>query len=367
MSARHRGLTDRQPARAAALLGLAAAILAAAPAPGALAADAGTIRRTLAGDDVAIHNLVGALRVVPATGSSVVAEITTAGNDAARLRIEDGLLRGRNTLRIVYPSDRIHVEEMNRSSSTSFRVRDDGTLDVSDREGRKVTLSGRGDGLDARADVVVHVPRGKRVSIYWGHGDGDASDVDADLRVDGASLDLKAHALKGSLRVEVGSGGVRVERAEGSVSIETGSGDVEVRDVRGDGLAVETGSGRIDAIGIDAARLTLETGSGDVHAASIRAPRASLETGSGQVELLLDGDSEELKLESGSGDVTLSVPGEFGALVHFETGSGDIDSDVPITIQSRDRHQIDGTIGDGRGRVSVETGSGGITIRRARG
>jgi len=367
MSARRRVLTARTISRAGVLPLLATALLVAAPASNGAASTTETIRRTLAGDDVAIHNLVGSVRVVPGDGSSVVAEITTAGHDAGRLRIEDGPLRGRNTLRIVYPSDRIHVNDMGRFSSSTFRARDDGTLDVRRNEGRRVTLSGRGGGLEASADIVLHVPRGKRVSIYWGRGDGDVRNVEADLRIDGASMTLDAHQVIGSLHVEIGSGGVTVERAKGSVSIETGSGDVEIREVRGDALDVETGSGRIIASAVETAAMTLETGSGDVRASSIRAPRASLETGSGHLDLLLDSDADDLTLESGSGDVSLSVPRSFGAAVHFETGSGDIDSDVPITIRSRGRREINGTIGDGNGRVSVETGSGGITIRGARG
>ncbi|HEX7078545.1 MAG TPA: DUF4097 family beta strand repeat-containing protein [Candidatus Eisenbacteria bacterium] len=367
MPAHRRALASRLPGalRRIPRIGVAlAAVMAAAAFSPVSASPSGAGQRTIAGDDIAVHNLVGHLTVRPGTGSAVVAEITTAGKDADRLRVEQGVLRGRPTLRVIYPSDRIRVDGMGPSSSTTLRVRDDGTLDVESGEGRKVTLSGRGSGLDARADIVLTVPRGKRVSIYWGEGKGDASDVDADLRIDGASFEVAARGSRGSLTIEVGSGSVSVERATGTVDVETGSGDVELRDVRGDGLKVETGSGRIDAHAIETARLELETGSGDVRAESVRAPRASLTTGSGAISMRLDGDADDLALESGSGDVTLVVPRAFGAAVHFETGSGDIDSNVPIEVRSRDRREIDGSIGDGRGRLNVETGSGSITIRR---
>lgn len=347
-----------------ALLALAA-VVAPSFAPPARAASSAAARRAIAGDDVAIHNLVGRLRVEPGAGPDVVAEITTSGRDAGRLRVEQGPLRGRATLRVVYPSDRIHVEGMNGFSSSTLRVRDDGTLDGKAGDGRMVTLSG-GGGLAAAADIVVRVPRGKRVSIYWGLGTGEVENVDGDLLVHGAALDVSARAVKGSLRVEVGSGDVSVAGAGGATWIRTGSGGVTLRDVRGDGLEVGTGSGTIDVDGVETSRLELQTGSGDVRASRVRAPRASVGTGSGRVDLALDGDAEDLTLETGSGDVSLAVPGAFGATVHFETGSGDIDSDVPITIRSRDRHEIDGTIGDGNGRLSVETGSGAITIRRVR-
>ena len=84
------------------ILALSAAPMA-APSP----ASAETVRHTLSGDRVAIHNLVGEFTVVPTTGASVVAEVTLRGADAGRLQIQAGTLRGANTLRIVYPDDRI--------------------------------------------------------------------------------------------------------------------------------------------------------------------------------------------------------------------------------------------------------------------
>ncbi|MGE5177097.1 MAG: DUF4097 family beta strand repeat-containing protein [Hyphomicrobiales bacterium] len=349
-----------------AALALAGALPLLWPAASARAAG-GTERRTLAGDEVAIHNLAGRLTVEPGSGPSVVVEIATNGKDAGRLRIEDGPIDGRPTLRVIYPGDRIHVPGMSPFSSTTLRVRDDGTIGGERREGRRVTLSGAGGGLEASADLVVRVPKGKKVSITWGRGNGDVRGVDGDLALDAASMDVEARDARGSFRVEVGSGAVRLTGMAGEASIETGSGDVTVRDARGEGLKVETGSGRIEVAGVDADRLRLSTGSGDLRAASVRAPHAALESGSGSVEVRLDADVDDLSLETGSGDVTVSVPDAFGAAVHFETGSGDIDSDVPITIGSRSRHEIDGVIGDGNGRFQVETGSGHITIQRDRG
>jgi DUF4097 and DUF4098 domain-containing protein YvlB len=63
--------------------------------------------------------------------------------------------------------------------------------------------------------------------------------------------------------------------------------------------------------------------------------------------------------------VTLRVPESIGAEVNLETGSGDIDSDLPITIRGQSRGELRGTIGNGASRITVSTGSGGIRIRRA--
>jgi len=336
------------------------ALLAAALLVAGSSASAATIRKVLDSDRVALHNLVGDLTVVPGHGPSIVAEITLQGRDAGRLRVDSGPLRGLEMLRVIYPSDRIHVPGF--MGKSTFWVREDGTLDGRIREGRRVELSGRGGGLEARADVKLYVPRGHRVGINWGHGSADIRGVDAGIAIEGASMDVRSSGCAGGLAVEVGSGSVHLDGNRGNVSVETGSGDVEVRDSDVEHLVVETGSGTIRAMGVAASGVSLETGSGDIDADGIRTAKASLETGSGRVELRLRGDAENVVVESGSGDVTVTVPEGMGAAVHMETGSGEVEASVPLQITRQSRHELKGTIGDGQGRLSMETGSGRVAL-----
>src|SRR5882672_5523621 len=141
--------------------------------PAALHAQQPLERYTIDDDAVAIYNLVGAVRVEPGEGG-VAVQVTRAGADAARLRVAQGEIDGRATLRVLYPEDRINPGSGRPGSSTKLRVREDGTFGDTDgehehgrhdrdgwEEGRKVTIAS-GSGLDARADLVVRVPRGNR-------------------------------------------------------------------------------------------------------------------------------------------------------------------------------------------------------------
>ena len=358
---------------------LVAAALVVAAMAGSTPAPAETVRHTLSGDRVAIHNLVGEFTVVPTAGASVVAEITLRGRDAGQLQIREGMLRGANTLRIVYPGDRVvlpGLERGERSGSgwkgwgnrwqSNFWVRDDGTLDGKSGEGHKVTISDRGRGLSAAADVRILVPRGRTVAIYWGHGSGDVSEVDANLAIDGAGVEVTARDLKCRLSVDVGSGTVRISDSAADVSVDTGSGSVTLTDIRGERLVVDTGSGEIDAREIQAGTVSLDTGSGDIRAEGIRAPRVHVDTGSGNVQIGIDADVEALAVDSGSGNVSIEMPGSVGASFSAETGSGQISSELPLELTKRSSGYLAGTIGDGRGRIDLETGSGNISLRRGR-
>src|SRR6266481_4177219 len=159
---------------------IARALLAFAVAVVATPVAAQTSRQVLKGDSVAIYNLVGELHVEAGSGSDVTVEIQRGGADAAKLDVQTGPLRGRETLRIIYPDDNIVMPAWGRGWNTSLRVRDDGTFGDDHgrhdrgswfRDGHEVRISGRSrDGLEAYADLRVSVPTGKNVALYLGGG-----------------------------------------------------------------------------------------------------------------------------------------------------------------------------------------------------
>ena len=71
-----------------------------------------------------------------------------------------------------------------------------------------------------------------------------------------------------------------------------------------------------------------------------------------------------IHIDTGSGGVKLTLPLGFSADVEASTGSGGIDLglDEPVTIHHKDRNELEFRIGNGDARVTIDTGSGGITI-----
>jgi lia operon protein LiaG len=339
------------------------------------AAHAQTSRQVLKGDSVAVYNLVGQLRVEAGTGSDVTVEIQRGGADAAKLDVQSGPLRGRETLRIIYPGDVISMPEWGRGWNTTLRVRDDGTFGEEHgrhdrggwfREGHEVRITGRGrGGLEAYADLRVSVPKGKNVALFLGVGKAFVSNVDGVIRVYAASADVAADRTRGSLRIESGSGNVDLRTAAGDVSLSTGSGDITVSGVDGSSLKLETGSGSVTLTDGRAPTVHVETGSGNIEATASSGDDLSFETGSGDVDVALVATFRSVHIETGSGDVTLKVPPTIGAEVDLDTGSGDIDlGGLSLQVRRLAHDHVTGTIGDGKGRLSIETGSGSVHLQK---
>lgn len=321
-------------------------------------------RHVLVGETVAIYNIAGEAFIAGGSGEDVVVEVMRSGSDAGALRIETGEIRGRMTLRVIYPEDQIVYRGMGRGSRTTMRVRDDGTWGGSWRNGRRVTVTGSGRGLEAFADLKITVPRGGKVSTFVGAGKVTVSNVEGDLVVDTHSGSVKADGVRGSLLVDTGSGRVNVSRVIGNLDIDTGSGSVSLADCRSDRIVVDTGSGRVTGEGLEAPYIEIDTGSGSIDIQKVRGEELRLDTGSGAVTLSLLTDIRFVNIDTGSGGVTLTVPATLGAQLEVDTGSGGISVDVPIEYRKKSRSYVFGTIGDGKGKIIIDTGSGRVRIRK---
>jgi DUF4097 and DUF4098 domain-containing protein YvlB len=324
----------------------------------------------LSGRHVAIYNLVGQVNVQPARGSAVTVDVNIGGPDGGALAIETGGIGNAETLRVIYPDDRITYSEWGRNSRTELRVRDDGTFGDGDWRGRirgdRVTISSRGGGLEAYADLTITVPSGQRVSVYLAVGEAIVENVDGEIRMDTHSAPVYASGTRGSLLVDVGSGRVEVRDAEGEVDLDTGSGSVDATNISGSLLHIDTGSGSVMADAVTVDELHIDTGSGEINAERVSSPNILLDTGSGSVELEVTDNAENIEIDTGSGGVRVIVPESFGARVDIDTGSGGIELDMPITMRRWQRDHVQGTIGDGGGRLLIDTGSGSVRILSGR-
>jgi lia operon protein LiaG len=340
----------------------------------AIAASAGAQtpeRHSLSGGTVAVYNVAGKVRLVAGTGSAVVVDVSRGGSDGRELRVEKGELRGRETLRVIYPDDRIVYPGMGRRSSTRTRIRDDGTFgdsgDGGDRgfSGRQIEIRGDGRGVEAWADLTIAVPRGQKLALHLLVGEANVVNVDGDLLIDVASAEVTAERTRGRLVVDAGSGRVRVDGAEGDLLIDTGSGATEVRGARGREVRVDAGSGSVTLDDVDAPTVDVDVGSGRARLSGIRARDLRLDSGSGSVDVGLVADVESVRIDTGSGSVTLRVPESLGAELDVDSGSGGVSTDIPITVTRRQRDRLVGRIGDGRGRIVIDAGSGGVRIVRS--
>lgn len=309
-----------------------------------------------------VYNLAGSISVVQGDGQGVAIEVTRRGPDADRLRVDTGSVRGRASLRVSYPGDRVVYR--GARGLHSLRVARDGTFFDGGRGGRDVVVSNRGRGLEAHAEIVVRVPQGGDLKVYLGAGGVVVRDAEADLAFETGAGDVDVAGVTGEVRVDTGAGAISVSGVDGYVHLDTGSGRVRVADVSGRALEVDTGSGAVEGKDVSAEKVVVDTGSGRIRFEGLTASRVECDTGSGSVHLSLASDIDRVVVDTASGSVTLVVPEELGAELRLDTSSGRISVNAPgAVVDVAKRNSLRGTLGDGVGRIVVDTGSGGVKVR----
>lgn len=206
--------------------------------------------------------------------------------------------------------------------------------------------------VEQRGDEVVIEP--ERSSVGWRSAVevtihvGSPADVSARL----TAADLVASVPLASLHVETASGDVVTGDVAGDVTIRSASGDVRLGDIGGR-LDAAAASGEVRAGRVGQA-VTAKTASGDV-TVERAADDVSAKSASGDVRLGVFTGSW-LDIKTMSGDASIGVTGGRRFDVSFQTLSGEVRTDFPVT---------EGASEGGSARLAVKTISGDIKIHAA--
>jgi DUF4097 and DUF4098 domain-containing protein YvlB len=219
------------------------------------------------------------------------------------------------------------------------------------------------------ADLEVQLPRG---SV---------------LRFEGTNIEVTVEGLNGSVDIEVVNGDIYASDLRGTIQLETVNGDIDTRRLNGR-VSLETVNGGIDDSDSEGSRLSLNTVNGDIRTTTTSA-RIAAETTNGDIELdagALDelevstiggrveasatlNDQGRFDMSSVSGRIELTVPLDTSARFNVTTSvGGRIDNELSADEAERknryvNSRELDFTLGDGGGDVSISTVSGNVTLR----
>lgn len=203
--------------------------------------------------------------------------------------------------------------------------------------------------MGVRSELEVFVPAGSSV---------DVEGFQATISVAGVSGAVTAETVNGSITqagaassVELQSvnGDIEVAKAAGRIKAEAVNGSVTVRDASGR-LEASTVHGKLQAIGGSYEDVEIESVAGAVRFEAALASRASL------------------SIETVSGPVELLLPAAIAAEFSLSSFSGRISNELGPAAEKRSKWtpqtELSFTTGAGGARISVDTLSGTIDIRK---
>jgi hypothetical protein len=183
----------------------------------------------------------------------------------------------------------------------SSRCEDGGTSSIRRRHNDETHTS---------VKFTVKVPRNVRVGAHSVNGGVSVRDVGAEVRANSVNGGVLVRNTSGPVRAETVNGGVDVSTANGPVTAQTVNGNVDAR-------------------------------------------MASLQ------------GSDDMDFKTVNGSIAIYVPAGFDADFRFDTVSGGIDSDFPMTLSGRwgPRH-ASGKIGNGGRDLRASNVNGSIELRK---
>jgi hypothetical protein len=237
------------------------------------------------------------------------------------------------------------------------------TVDASERNGRAEVKTRYPSGDENRR----HNRRNFNVTVTF----NVTAPSGTRLNVNSVSGNIKVSDIKGEINVGTASGNVSVTSAGSIASAKSVSGNVEVVDAQGDeSLEASSVSGDVTMQRVSVRRIEAGSVSGNVKLEEVRCDRAEAHSTSGNINFtgpLARRGRYELK--SFSGEVHLAISGGSGFEVEATTFSGDVRSDLPITMRGstdpkdrRKHRSLSGTYGDGSAILELSTFSGSIVI-----
>ena len=207
----------------------------------------------------------------------------------------------------------------------------------------------RGRSGDSQYEITV--PEGARVILRSMNGDLTVRGVKGEADLHTNNGDVTVVDAVGRVEMVTLSGDVTGTRIRGAVDATSLNGTVALTDVEGSSIAAESTSGSLELMNVVSPDIEMSTVSGEVDFSGPLNPKG------------------RYSFTSHSGTVTLTIPTSTSARFSIETFNGEIDSDFPYTLQpNRDRRngqRLEFNVGTGEARVTAESFSGGVVIRRA--
>jgi len=228
---------------------------------------------------------------------------------------------------------------------------------------------------DSRSlDIQVKYPNSRGGWNLWGRDDNRTEPTSlevmvpqrASVDVDSVSADVDVQQMAGrKLDVSSVSGNVVVTASSpGEANFENVSGDTTMRITTGK-VQAQSVSGDLRLSGGLTGDVDMESVSGNIELAAKALDRLEVSTVSGDASVRMAlRPSGTIKGETLSGQLQFNLPRSTGAKLHAESFSGDISS--PSGRVDREEHgpgkSLQATLGDGRGRIDLESFSGDVRI-----
>lgn len=334
---------------------------------------------TVAGADVADCNVVAKI-----VGRAPTEE--EAKQMAEQVKIE--LERTGETLKVV--AEKPHVKQK-RSVSISYSITvprqthvqcgsSYGPIDLMD-------LDGNVKGKTSSGSVKAHNIQGP-VQLQTSYGSVTCKDISGDnIRLKSSSGSITAEDIVGPVHLETAYGSVTckafsggdiiLKSSSGKITLlkasfgdcdaHTSYGSITVDGVTGNLIKLHSSSGGVTVKEASAKMADISTSYGSINCQRIAANSIAAKSGSGNIDIVCSQKAPAEIIASvvtAYGGIEFVTPPNFAGQVELSTSYGSVRTELPIMITGEvSKKKLAGSVGEGKGKLHLETQSGSIKLK----
>ena len=172
----------------------------------------------------------------------------------------------------------------------------------------------------------------------------------------------------GDIKLKTSSGTIKIYNASfGNCDVHTSYGSIVSDELKGKSIKLNSGSGSISLTESSADTTNLYTSYGRITCRQITTNDITAKSGSGSIDITFSESTPDqiiADLDTSYGSIDFTAPQNFSGQVDLSTSYGSIRTNRPITINGQiSKKEIKGTIGEGSGKLHMQTGSGSINLQ----
>ena len=264
----------------------------------------------------------------------------------------------------------------------------------------KIELETVGDTLTVKADKPpnkdrrsisisydITIPKQTNIECASSYGAIDIANIEGTTSGKTSSGSIEAKNIEGSANLDTSYGSITcTDMSDGDIKLKTSSGNIKLSNIsfgdfdahtsygsiiseelKGKSIKLHSGSGSINVTESSADTTNLSTSYGRITCRQITTNEITARSGSGNLDIACsDSTPTEIvaDLVTSYGSIDLTAPQNFAGQVDLSTSYGSVRTDRPITISGEiSKKKLKGTIGEGNGKLHMQTGSGSINLR----
>jgi len=172
----------------------------------------------------------------------------------------------------------------------------------------------------------------------------------------------------GDIKLKTSSGKIALSKASfGDCDVDTAYGSIRTDELTGNSIRLHSASGSITVRQASAKTADMSTSYGRIDCQQITANDIAAKSGSGNIDIAC---SEKTPAEitasavTAYGSIEFTAPPGFAGQVELSTSYGSVRTDLPIMITGEvSKKKLAGTVGQGKGKLHLETRSGSIRLK----